>query len=179
MPACVYNITHAHTHTHTNTLLQFVGASATVGRAIRRDLSRLDGALSLEDLAVLHTSPDPDAAAGPGPESPAGQDEPDGGPVARACLPDTLSHYFVSVKDEEAKYMTLKSMLMYACPSAPALLFVPPEISVTNLVSKLRLTGVPRAIALHHAMGFSGVDKRNATAAAAAAAVGPLAEVMD
>jgi hypothetical protein len=70
---------------------------------VRRDLARLNPALSLHALPVLRP---PGPAPAEGAEEAAG----DEAGVAAGGMPGTLRHLFVSVRDEESKYKTLQKV---------------------------------------------------------------------
>eukprot|EP00286_Rhodomonas_abbreviata_P020917 CAMPEP_0181297762 /NCGR_PEP_ID=MMETSP1101-20121128/5418_1 /TAXON_ID=46948 /ORGANISM="Rhodomonas abbreviata, Strain Caron Lab Isolate" /LENGTH=650 /DNA_ID=CAMNT_0023402731 /DNA_START=97 /DNA_END=2046 /DNA_ORIENTATION=- len=146
--------------------LQLVACSATVGRPMRKELARVDLAFELKALPVLTAAIDPDTLP---PEVlqqlPRAREFDSGrGPTAQgAVVPPTILHRFVSVSRLDDRYAVLQHLLLSVCETRPALLFLKDGDSVSKMVATLRYSGVPRAMALHEAMGFAGYDSRNAT----------------
>jgi len=86
------------------------------------------------------------------------------GPVSSgAIVPASITHQFVAVRKEEDKYAMLQYLLTAVCPDQPALLFLGDNLRVRDMVQKMRYSGIPRAEALHEAMGFHLYDSANAS----------------
>eukprot|EP00288_Rhodomonas_lens_P017780 CAMPEP_0177713432 /NCGR_PEP_ID=MMETSP0484_2-20121128/12936_1 /TAXON_ID=354590 /ORGANISM="Rhodomonas lens, Strain RHODO" /LENGTH=650 /DNA_ID=CAMNT_0019225321 /DNA_START=78 /DNA_END=2027 /DNA_ORIENTATION=- len=154
-------------HHHLHDLpLQLVACSATVGRPMRKDLAGLDFAFELKELPVIKAHPDPDAMPVEARKQQAAARDFDSGrgPASQGALvPPSIVHRFVSVNRPEDKYAVLQHLLVTVCADKPALLFLNDALSVSKMVGTLKYSGVPRATALHDAMGFGSYDRRNAT----------------
>mmetsp|Transcript_33584 Transcript_33584/g.106138 ORF Transcript_33584/g.106138 Transcript_33584/m.106138 type:complete len:446 (-) Transcript_33584:38-1375(-) len=149
--------------------LQVIGASATIGRTLRRSLPSLLH-MDMDDLPVVRAAED--AAKNVGGPNAAGK------PSRHVVMPKTLRHFMLPVVDEVAdakgerprldvQLAAVKELLSSndddANPAAFAgvdrcLLVLPPGASVNNAVKRLRKMGA-FAVALHEEMGFrSGND---------------------
>ena len=152
-------------HNERNLALQLVACSATVGRSIRRDLARIDDSWSMGSFEIVRAS---------------AQDylsddhrrlvksarfaDRNNGPVAAGSLvPPTITHQFVAVRKDEDKYAMLQYLLTSVCSDQPALVFLRDDLSVRDMVQKMKYSGIPRAVALHEALGFASFDAANAT----------------
>jgi hypothetical protein len=162
-------------HNARNMPLQLVACSATVGRPMRRDLAQIDNAWGMSAFEIVRATVEESMTDEARREMKSARTfDRNNGPVAAGALvPQTISHQFVSVRREEDKYAMLQYLLTAVCPTQPALLFLSDQLSVRDMVQKMRYSGIPRAQALHEALGFHSFDAVNATASAEGAAAAP------